>query len=72
MRGVTQTSVKAPLASNSKCHTGNCTGYLIKMTWPHLPSTAARSIPLCRQQLYILGRLDADLVTHEGKRNIIL
>ena len=51
--------------------TVNCTRSIIRTTWPHPLSEAARSNLLCEQQLYIPGRSDATLVAQEGKRNII-
>ena len=69
MRGVTWTSIEAPSAINLKHHIANYTGCIIKRTWPHPPSEAARSNPLCRQ-LHPLGRLDVTPVAHEGKRKI--
>ena len=43
MIGVTRTSIEAPSAINYKHYNVNYTGYLIRRTWPHPPSIAARS-----------------------------
>ena len=70
MRGVTRTSIEALSTFNYKHHIAKCMRSIIRWTWPHPPSTVARSNPLCKQ-LYLPGRLDAAPVTHERKRNII-